>query len=212
MKYREQIPQDLFENPYVDQMVTVMDGTELQKSLIVEKSTRFYRSVVNCDMISLRKRVEDLNFPPVPHDFPKDILDALILNAAEINRLKGSPKGLELWLWCLTFGSLSIGLSGMYPISNYIKLNDVTEGFLGNTNPPQSKTLYLFSGYQNFGSQTVTIAIQTKYHYLIALRTYILQNIRKYLSFTDNNITLNITYTPGTYVTNSNPNQYFVIP
>lgn len=212
MRYRNQIPPALLLSPDADKFVLVLDGLEQYKESIVEDSTRFYRPPVFTDLKWLRKKVEDLGYPPVPTDFPKEILDAMLLNAQNVMALKGSKLGLTYWLWTLTFGGITVDDSQFYPLGDYIIPSDLDFGFVSEVAPLTSDTLYLFSDAADFGVQILTIGIATKYVYMLTLRNYIHKHIKEFISFADDNTQINITFVPGTYQSLPDPYQYFVIP
>lgn len=213
MQYRNQIPGKLIdENENVDNIVSVFDGLEAYKTEIVEKAVRFNKPPLLTDLSWLRKKAEDLGWPPIPADFKKDQLDAMILNANNVMALKGSKMGLKYFLWVLTFGDITIDDSAFYPQGEYIIPSDNYYGFVSHFTPLESYNLYLFSDFTDFGTQSLTIDIATKYHYMVSLKEYILKNIQSFLSFTPDDFVPTITFAPGPYITYSEPYQYFVIP
>lgn len=217
MKFRDQIPEDLLINPYADKFVTVLDGANDFKQEEIEKALRFYRPPLSMNTSFAIKKLQDLGFPPIPSDFPKDVLDALILNAKDINALRGSKIGLELWLWCLTFGSFVIDDSLFYPFPTAIFPSDPDSGYVSWFSPlitptVQNPGLFLFSDMADFGVGQIDIQITTKYDAFASITQYIDDHIREYLTFTDQSTIINITYINGPYVTHAFPHQYFVKP
>jgi len=214
MRFKKQIPPFVDTNEHATKFISVLDGMQEYKEALVEDYTRFYNTPLLTNLLFLRKKAEAYAHPRIPEDFKKEQLDALILNSNDIMALKGSYQGLRLWLWCLTFGNITDNYGDFYPIINYIIPSDEEYGYLSNVVPPETepRTLYLFSGADNFGTQSLSISITTKYHWMVSLKKYIEDNIREFIGFTDANTTITIELLPGAYVTNSFPNQYFVIP
>jgi hypothetical protein len=218
MKFRDQIPEDLFENPYLEKFITLLDELNNYKQSIINKSLRFYRSPLNTNTYFLKRRLEDdYGFPTIPIDFPKDVMDALLLNAEDINAMRGSIQGLRTWLWCLTFGNIVIDDSLFYPVTEFISLSDQQKGFVSKTDPlypntPQDPDLFLFDDLNQFGTSILNITIDTMYHNHPSIPTYINTHIKKYLTFVTSNAVINVTLNPGVYVTNTDPYQYFVKP
>lgn len=213
MQYRKQIPSKLAdENENVDSLINVMDGFEQAKTEVVEKAVRFNKAPLLTDLRWLRKKAEDLGWPPIPDDFTKEQLDAMILNAEHVMALKGSKQGLHYWLWVLTFGNITIDDSAFYPLNKYIIPSDDFYGYVSHFEPLEDYDLFLFSDVSDFGTQTLTVGIETKYHYMRSLRDYIINNLQAFISFVDDSFTFNLSLEPGVYNTYSEPYQYFVIP
>ncbi len=250
MNYSDRVPPELLANPNVENFLKVLDETEKYKEQIVEKSVRFYKAPLLTELALLRSKIKDYGYPAVPEEFPKEILDAILLNMENIMALKGSKVGLQYWLWTLTFGTITVDDTAFYPQGNYIIPSDVdgTGNDVNNTGygyvsflednhssdalPPGMTSpewytepyqpLTLFSDVSDFGTQTLIIDIATKYHWLIPLRDFITNNIKKFISFADDNAVITVNFTPGAYVpvnTGILPytldpeiNQYFVIP
>ena len=214
MLFSERIPEVYKRSLNAVKLVKVLDSLEQHKKLLVEKHTRFYNSPLLADKKFLRKKLEDYKHPAIPEDFHKEQLDALLLNSNDIMALKGSYQGLHLWLWCLTFGNVTNNYADFYPTRDFIVPNEVdTYGYVSNIAPPDDfMTLYLFSGVDNFGQQSLSISIDTKYHYMTTLKKYILDNIREFIGFTDANTIITVELYPGIYNSDPFPNPYFVIP
>lgn len=217
MNFRERIPSEILRNPPVDKFVTVLDETNTYKQQEMQKAFRFYRSPLNTNLKFLIKRLEDEGFPPIPADFPKDVLDALLLNYEDINALRGSRQGLELWLWCLTFGAITIDDSAFMPVNQFIMLSSPTNGFLSRFSPnvvttPGAPDLFLFDDISQFGTSILIVDIVTKYDTNTSIINYINTHIKKYLTFVTSSATITVNFTNGPYVTNTFPHQYFVLP
>lgn len=215
MRYSERTPKVVLENSVIARKyILLFDEIEKHKESLVEKHTRFYNSPLLTDLRMLRKKLEDYGHPPIPHEFHKDQLDALMLNSNDLMAMKGSYKGLRLWLWCLTFGAITDNYEDFYPVRNFIIPNEVdTYGYVSNVVPPDDfMTLYLFSGADNFGHQVLNISIDTKYHWMLPLKKYIEENIFQFIGFVDANSTITVELLPGIYNDDPFPNQYFVIP
>lgn len=213
MNFRDSTPEQVFINPNADSFISVLDGLKTYEDLALKKACRFFHPAISTNLDFLRKKVADYGYPPVPEDFPKDVLDALILNAKYNMDLRGSLEGLELWLWCLTFGEITIDASGFYPQPDYILLSDIYYGYASHVSPIDAVTynLYLFTGTDNFGDQEIVIDIVTKYSSNDSIKDYIEANIREFLMFTADDTTITINYTNGPYVTLDTPYQYLTI-
>lgn len=211
MKYSNQIPANLLDNPNAGKLVRVLDELELHKTILLEKALRFYRPILSTDLLWLRRKLEDYGYPKVPSDFTKEQLDAMLLNVQHVMALRGSKEGLIYFLWVLTFGEITVDDSGLYPQSNYIIPGDTYYGYVSHIQPFNPSNLYIFSGVESFGTQTLTVTIKTKYHYMSTLRQYIKDHIREFLNFTDDNVQISITFLPGPYQTYSQPYQLFTI-
>lgn len=216
MKFKSQIPDDIFINPFAEKFVTVMDEADTFKQAAIHKAHRFYRSPTNTNLPFLIKRVEDAGFPSIPSDFPKDVLDALLLNANDINALRGSKIGLRLWLWCLTFGVISVDDSAFYPIDEFIQPEEIaTNGYIDEFIPnilAGGLELFLFDDLTQFGVSTLIVNIDTKYWNHVNIVAYINENIKKYLTFTTGISSITINFSVGVYTPHSHPYQYFVNP
>lgn len=212
MQFRNSIPEEIFTNPFADKIVSVLDLLKTFKEEELFEAAKFYHPILSADLRALRVLIEDLGYPPVPDDFPKEILDNMILNAQHVNALKGSKLGLKYWLWVLTVGDVTIDDSAFYPVSNYIRPSDDYYGYVSNVSPLGTPDLYLFDGAANFGSQTLDVSIDTPYHTLTSLEAYINEHIEKYISFVSEGSTINIVLNAGSYTTFDAPYQYFVIP
>lgn len=218
MNYTSQTPDEIKVNPNAEKFLKVLDGMEEYKQIEVDKAHRFYRSPVNFNHLFLRKRLNfDYGFPTIPADFPKDVLDALLLNANDINALRGSKIGLHLWLWCLTFGNITINDTGFYPLPQYLLLDTLDLSYLDQfdpnvaTNPPAIPDLFMFEDVSQFGQTTMTITIQTKYELHPSIPTYITTHLKKYLTFVTSNASIAIAFGPGVYNTNTFPYQKFTV-
>lgn len=218
MNFSTETPDEILENPYAAKLITVLDKLEDYKQSELDKALRFYRSPTNFNLSYLQKRLnKDYGFPTIPADFPKDVLDALLLCAEEINALRGSKQGLQLWLWCLTFGAITIDDSQFYPLPQFLTLDDPQLGFLDQfspnvaTNPPAIPDLFLFDDYSQYGQTTLIIDIDTKYFNHPSIPLYINTHIKKYLTFVTTNAVITITFNNGVYNTNPFPYQKFVI-
>jgi len=218
MNFTSQTPDEILENPPAKKLLTVLDGVEEYKTIEIAKALRFYRSPINFNLTSLRKQLnDDYGFPTIPADFPKDVIDALKLNAEDINALRGSKIGLTLWLWCLTFGTITVDDSLFFPIPQYLILDSLTNGYLDQfapnvtTNPPTIPNLFLFDDVSQNGQTTIVIDIATVYYNHPSIPTYITQHIKKYLTFVTSNAVITVNFTNGTYTTNTFPYPKFVI-
>ena len=216
MQFKDHVPPGILNQyPNVENLVKVLDETNSYKQSLLA-ATETLGKPVSGNLDYLRQRIEGYGHPTIPDDFPKEILDSLLLNSAEIMRLKGSKLGLRLWLWCLTFSDFSLGIddSAFYPKPQYIIPGDVdVAGYVSHVTPLEPYNLYLFSGdYQDFGSSTLIIQLPTKYHYMKTLRDYINTHIRKFISFVPENSTTAVVLRPGSYTPFANVNNnYFVI-
>lgn len=218
MNYSSQTPDEIKVNPNAEKFLKVLDGVEEYKQIEVDKALRFYRSPVNFNNLFLRKRLNfDYGFPTIPADFPKDVLDALLLNANDINALRGSKIGLHLWLWCLTFGNITINDTGFYPLPQYLLLDTLDLSYLDQftpnvaTNPPSIPDLFLFDDVSQMGQTILTIDIVTKYDTHPSIPAYITTHIKKYIGFVTSNALITINFTNGPYVTHSLPYQKFTV-
>lgn len=211
MKFRDHIPPSVLENYEVDRLIQVLDELQTYKEISLYKVERG-QTVVGDNLSYLRKRLEDYGHPPIPEDFPKEVVDALLLNSANIMRLKGSRLGLRLWLWCLTFSEPVIDDSSFYPIPSYIILGDhQSNGFVSHLSVDFGYDLYLFSGNAiDFGNSVLLVELPTKYHYMKSLRQYINDNIRKFLSFVSEDADIQVSFSPGSYTSFDEAYPYFV--
>lgn len=213
MQYRNQIPETLLsDNTQLDNFVSVLDGVEVYKTGIVEKAIRFNKAPLLMDLSWLRKKAEDLGWPPVPADFTKEQLDAMILNAEHVMALKGSKMGGVYWLWAITLGNVTVDDTDFYPQGEFIIPSDDYYGYLSHIQSLQAYDLYLFDDYVDFGTQILLIDIATKYHYQASLREYILTNIKEFISFVPEGWEPTLNITPGPYYAYSEPFEYFLIP
>jgi hypothetical protein len=211
MKFKDHIPPSVIENnPNVGKIISVFDGLAEHKNIMVGKSHRL-PFISSTDDRLLRKKLISYGHAPLPGDFSKDIVDALINNSSHLMRLKGSKLGLKLWLWCLTFSDVSFDDSTFIPIEQYIVLGDFTRGYISHAQPSYTPPLYLFSGTtNNFGANIFELNISTMYHYKKSIRKYIKDNLKDFLPFVSVNTTIKIKYTPGSYTKIDFPFQYFV--
>lgn len=213
MNFSDQAPDGLNISVNWQKLIKVFDELTLYKNKEFHKLQRFYRPPLLTNLNYLRKLVFELGYPKVPTDFPKEILDAMRLNAENVMALKGSRMGLPYWLWVMTFGNISVDDSNFYPHSDYIILSDEERGYVSHTpendadfDPP----LYLFSDAANFGNQELIINIETKYYNLASLEEYLNTHIKEFIHFVDANAVITITLSPGVYTPYDKPYQYFV--
>lgn len=213
MLFSTQIPEKLLESPSAANFVKVLDELQAFKDFTINKANRFYNPVLLTDLKFLRYLVNDYGYPTVPADFPKEILDNMVLNVENVFKLKGSKMGLDYLLRVLTCGLPIIDDSQFYPKSAYIIPDDYAEaGYIFSPQDYPFKTLYLFNGGDYFALRQLVIGISTPYYYLESLKKYIQDNILKFIGFVDANTTVTITFTQGPYVPNPYANQYFVNP
>ncbi len=212
MKFRNRIPENiLLENPNADKFVTVLDKLNEFKELEVLKHSRFYRSVLLTDYKFLKKRIENYGYPPIPGDFPISVLYNMILNADAVMSLKGTKLGLEYWLWVMTEGEVTVDDSAFYPQGEHIILSDLVDGYVSHFDPLETPDLFLFSDISDFGTQVLTIDIETPHSAITSLENYINDNIKDFISFVSDSATITINFTSGPYVPYAKPYQYFVI-
>lgn len=214
MKFRDQLPQQLLENKYLDNLVTVLDGMEAYKRENVYRHTLFYKSIMCSSNDWIKKRLEDYGFPPFPDNLPKECLDALLLNARNIMSLKGSDRGLKIFLWCLTFGTIDINWDNFYPIVQNLTLSEFSgKGHLLKTDPSDVENVnYLFDKSEDLGEQYLFIGIATPYFDNPDVIDYITRYLSEFLGFTSNDFTLNLNMIEGPYVAIPEPYWYFVKP
>ena len=219
MNYTSQIPEEIpNENPYARKLMAVLDGVEDYKQSEIDTALRFYRGPINFNLLFLRKELNlTYGFPTIPADFPKDVLDALKLSAEDINATRGSKIGLELWLWCLTFGAITIDDVGFYPLPQYLQLDTFDLSYLDQftpnvaTSPPAIPDLFLFDDVSQMGQSVLTIDIATKYDTHPSIPAYITTHIKKYIGFVTSNAVITINFTNGPYTTHPFPYQKFVV-
>ena len=130
MLYSDVTPKDFNVNPNWQKLILVLDNLQLYKNLEIHKAMRFYRPVLSTQLNMLQNKVADLSYPQPPADFPKEILDAMILNAENVMALKASTLGLPYWLWVMTLGDVNVDSSNFYPQADYIIPSDPTYGYL----------------------------------------------------------------------------------
>jgi hypothetical protein len=218
MNYTGQTPDEIpNENPSAKKLLTVLDGVEDYKQSEIDLALRFYRPPVNFNLAWMRKQlVQTYGFPTIPADFPKDVLDALMLCARDINALRGSKIGLELWLWCLTFGANVIDDTNFYPLPQYLQLDTVDLSYLDQftpnvaTNPPAIPDLFLFDDVSQMGQTVLSIDINSKYYNHPSIPLYITTHIKKYLGFVTSNASITINFGIGIYNPHTFPYQKFV--
>lgn len=218
MKFTEQTPEEVLINPSAKNFLEVLDATQTWKENQIDVGNRFYRGPLSNNLTFMKKRLEgDYGFPDIPTDFPKDVMDALLLNAKDINALRGSKAGLKLWLWCLTFGDITVDDSLFAPVPEFIQLSDPYSGFVSKIDPEYPATasdpdLYLFADMSMYGNNILTVDISTMYYNHASIPDYINTHIKKYLTFVTSGAVITINFTNGVYTTNAEPYQYFVIP
>lgn len=219
MTYTDQTPEEIpNENPFAKKLLSVLDGVESYKQEEIDLAMRFYRSPVNFNLPFIQKELNSTYaFPSIPVDFPKDVVDALKLGAEDINALRGSKIGLEFWLWCLTFGAITVDDSAFYPLPQYLLLDTVDLSYLDQftpnvaTSPPTIPDLFLFDDISQMGQSVLTIDIATKYYNHPSIPAYITAHIKKYIGFVTSNAIITINFNPGVYNTHSFPYQKFVV-
>lgn len=219
MNFTDQTPNDVLQNPFAEKLLKVLDGTHDYKQQQIAYANRFYRSAIFTQPKFLRARLEEhYGFPALPDDFPLDVLQALTLNAEEINALRGSKQGLLLWLWCLTFGNITVVDTYFQPIPEFIQLSDPINGFVSKFFPLYLSTslspdLFLFDDMSQFGQSILQVDIDTKYDTTPAsILTYINTHIKKYLTFVTGNASITVTLHPGVYTQYGEVYPYFMKP
>lgn len=211
MLYSRQIPELLSEqNPYLAGLVKVLDGLEAYKQAQLLKSSRFYNPVLLTNRDFLRKLAEELGWPSVPFDFPKEILDNMILNAERIWALKGSNLGFEILLRALTCGEPTVTSSAFFPETDFIILDELNQGYLPDSEMISAgEQLYLFEDFTQFQSGTLSVSVATPYEGLESLKTYIQTNLPRFVGFIDEDTTITITYSLGPHVPNPHAFSFF---
>lgn len=217
MKFRSQAPDEIFVNPFADKYVTTLDELDEFKQLEIFSANKMYRPPVCFNYKWLRNHLEkNYGFPTIPTDFPKDVLDALYLNAEKIYKLRGSRVGFKLWLWCLTFGNIAVNETGFYPIPEYIILDDIVNGYLDKFDPeipsgPGDPDMQLFDDLNQSGVSAIAVTIATKYSAHVNIKKYITDHVKEYLTFMTTGAVITLTFNPGVYNTYTEPYQYFVV-
>lgn len=210
MLYSKHIPERL-RTGNVEKLATVLDEIQQYKEAIIHKANRFYNPVLNTHLSFLRESVEELGWPKVPYDFPKEILDNMFLNAEHVHALLGSKMGFDYWLRVLTCGAPVIDDDNFYPKPAYIILSDAEAGHLFTEPDFPLDILYLYSGAESLSPRFLTVEVATPYHDLQSLKDYINANVYRYIGFVDENTTVTINFTAGPYVPNPYANPYFVL-
>lgn len=213
MKFRSQIPEQFFEgNNLLDKLVTVLDGTNAYKEYLVDRHSLYYKSLLIGETDWLKKRLEDYGYPTIPDMLPKQCMDALLINARNVMALKGSDLGLRYFLWCLTFGEITIDWSQFYPNVNNLTLSEFTgKGYLLADNPQDTDYVnYLLAADNDLGKQVLNITIKSIYWDNKWVLDYINTNIRKFINFTEENFQFNLEIADGPYFPIIEPFWYFV--
>lgn len=213
MKFRDQIPIEIIEgNDNLDNFVTVLDKLNEYKEYQIDRSALFYKSLLIGDVSWLKKRLEDYGYPEIPTKLPKECMDAMLINARNVMALKGSDLGLKFFLWSLTFGEIDIDWSEFYPPVNNLALNEYTgKGHVLAGDPGTEEYVnYLASQEADVGSQILTVNISSKYWNNPHVLSYINNNIRKFLNFTEDSFIFNLQMVQGPYHAIGEPYWYFV--
>lgn len=211
-RMRKMLPDD-FRTGNPEKYLTVLDGMLDFKLDLLRKALRVYCPPLLTSLPYLRRRAEDVGWYNVPYDFPKLILDAMILNAEAVFSLAGSYKGLDYWLRILTQGAPTVtGL--LLPQERYIIPGDQLRGYMSHeSNWNGESFLTLFSGeLHDVQPGTLSVSVATPYYNLASLQKYIETTIRQMLGFTSSRTTITITLVQGPYVPNPHANPYFVNP
>lgn len=213
MRFKDQIPEEFLDgNKELSNFIVVLDKLNEYKEYLVDRHSLYYKSLLIGERSWLKKRLEDYGFPTIPEELPKQCMDALLINARNVMALKGSDLGLKYFLWCLTFGEISIDWSEFYPNVNNLTLDEFTgKGFLLEDDPATVDNVnYLLSNVEDLGNQILTVNIGSIYWNNQYVIDYITSNIRKFLNFTEDSFQFNLTMVQGPYTPIPEPFWYFV--
>jgi hypothetical protein len=209
--FRNTVPDELRTLENIEGYFTVLDGLHDDKQQEMRRALRVFCPPLLTNLAYLRLRAEDVGWPQVPIDFPKEILDAMVLNAEGVFSLAGTYKGLDYWIRVLTQGAPAF--SGVFlPTERYIVPDDVNRGFLSDDTWNGTFWLRLFSGADDdVTAGTLHVQVATPYWELDSLEVYLNDTFRQMLGFTSPLTDLKITLIEGPYVPNPHANQFFVI-
>lgn len=210
LTFRNSIPRVVQDNPAADSFISVLDELRKHKQSLMHKAHRVYNPVLLTNKEFLTKKVSELGYPPVPYGFPKYILDNMYLYAEDVMSLMGSKIGLKLLLWVLTGGDVEVDDSNFYPKEDYIVLGDTELGVLPEGPEYPDDFLYLFSGVDDLTGASIKINIYTPFYENEDLKNYILDNITRFVGFSDDHTIFEITFGLGNFVTNGTVYPYFI--
>jgi hypothetical protein len=106
------------------QIVQVFDEAHLEKTIILDEYVRSYNPLSVSKTQFLKKYLLDFGGLLLIPGFPRSVYENLILNAAAIYGLKGTKKGLTLFLEILCQGGVLFNTSGLHRIGDFIIPDD----------------------------------------------------------------------------------------
>jgi hypothetical protein len=128
--FSEYIPPEILTTQDVRNYVNVLDGLCVEKSVYVNKFSRSFNALTIESKTFLEKWLIDVGNLLLVPGIPRKVIEGLILDSHNIYNLKGTQKGLILFLEIVCCGGARVFHKNLVNRGNFIKPDHLLDGFL----------------------------------------------------------------------------------
>lgn len=201
MRFSDSIPERILDNSNTQKFCNVLDGLQTFKMSKINEAMGFYNPLVSMRTDWVIRALEDYGFFGIPDNYPIEPLIHLYLNANNIVGLKGSKRGLKLWLNVMTLGDVTYDDTDVRTNPQFIIPDSDKQGYI--TAKSEDTFFYLVTDSDLTPRGNMPVEIRSVYFNLSfpgystdkanAIRSYVSTEIMNWVGFSDF-LDVNFTY------------------
>ncbi|NLR94855.1 hypothetical protein [Flammeovirga agarivorans] len=198
---KDYIPEQILEIQNTSKFIALFDAMNLEKAEVLSNIQAITNPFLTKNFEYVRKYILDASNVDLPSETHPEILRHFFINLFAIQSLKGTKKGIELYLKAISDGDVLIDMSQLYAGYPFItpSVNKESAKPL-NVGDPSSGQYGLFNITLDDSVNSVfKAAMLTPFANSQSFREYVLKNILDFLPFTSSNTTIELYFTDYQY-------------
>ena len=180
MLFSDAIPEKVLENSNTRKFCNVLDALHTYKLSRLNQGLKFYNPLVSMNTRWIIKALEDYGFFGIPDNYPVEPLLKLYLNVNNVVSLKGSKRGLSLWLNVMTLGDVYYDDFNVRTQAQFLILDSLEQGYV--TSDMEHTIFYLVSDSDLTPVGTMPVIIRSIYFDNPEYPASVTDNMKEYLS------------------------------